>query len=286
MRGIVLAGGTGSRLWPVTKSVCKQLLPVYDKPLIYYPISTLMLAGVREILIITTPEDHNAFKSLLGDGSDFGVKFEYAIQESPNGIAQAFIIGRDFLNNESCLFILGDNIFYGAGLGQNLRNSLPKTGAHVFTYEVNNPCDYGVIEINAEGAPVSIEEKPNSPKSRMAVTGLYYFDERVTTVAEKVKPSARGEVEITTVIDFYLKNSELSFTSLTRGTAWLDTGTPNALQDAAAFVRIIEERTGSKIACLEEIAFQSGWISRDDLLGRAKQFNNNSYAKYLIQLAG
>jgi glucose-1-phosphate thymidylyltransferase len=245
-----------------------------------------MLAGVREILIITTPEDHNAFKSLLGDGSDFGVKFEYAIQESPNGIAQAFIIGRDFLNNESCLFILGDNIFYGAGLGQNLRNALPKMGAHVFTYEVNNPGDYGVIEINAKGTPVSIEEKPNSPKSRMAVTGLYFFDERVTAVAEMVKPSARGELEITTVIDFYLKNSELSFTSLTRGTAWLDTGTPNALQDAAAFVRIIEERTGSKIACLEEIAFQSGWISRDDLLGRAKQFNNNSYAKYLIQLAG
>jgi glucose-1-phosphate thymidylyltransferase len=286
MRGIVLAGGTGSRLWPVTKSVCKQLLPVYDKPLIYYPISTLMLAGVREILIITTPEDHNAFKSLLGDGSDFGVKFEYAVQESPNGIAQAFLIGRDFLKNESCLFILGDNIFYGAGLGQNLRNALPTTGAHVFTYEVNNPGDYGVIEINDKGKPVSIEEKPKSPKSRLAVTGLYFFDERVTTVAETVKPSARGEVEITSVIDFYLKSSELSFTSLTRGTAWLDTGTPNALQDAASFVRIIEERTGTKIACLEEIAYQSGWISRDDLLSRAKQSSNSSYAKYLIQLAG
>jgi glucose-1-phosphate thymidylyltransferase len=285
MRGIVLAGGTGSRLWPITKSVCKQLLPVYDKPLIHYPISTLMLAGVREILIITTPEDRDAFKSLLGDGSDFGIKLEYAIQESPKGIAQAFMIGKDFLKNESCLFILGDNIFYGAGLGQNLRNALPKTGAHVFTYEVNNPGDYGVIEINDKGKPVSIEEKPHSPKSRLAVTGLYFFDERVTTVAETVKPSTRGELEITSVIDFYLKSNELSFTSLTRGTAWLDTGTPNALQDAASFVRIIEERTGTKIACLEEIAYQSGWISRDDLLGRAKQFSNSSYAKYLIQLA-
>ncbi len=286
MKGIVLAGGTGSRLWPVTQSVCKQLLPVYDKPLIYYPISTLMLAGVKEILIITTPEDQDAFKSLLGNGSDFGVKFQYAIQETPNGIAQAFMIGKDFLKGESCLFILGDNIFYGAGLGHNLQNALPNSGAHIFTYEVNNPSDYGVLEVNEKGVPVSIEEKPKSPKSRMAVTGLYFFDERVTSVAETVKPSTRGELEITSVIDFYLNSNELSFTSLTRGTAWLDTGNPNSLHDASSFVRIIEERTGSKIACLEEIAYQNGWISRDDLVNRAKQFNNNSYAKYLLHLAG
>ena len=284
MRGIILAGGTGSRLWPVTKVVCKQLLPVYDKPLIYYPLSTLMLAGVREILIITTPKDQNAFIEVLGDGSNFGVKLEYAIQSSPNGLAQALTLGKDFLNNESCLLILGDNIFYGAGLGQSLQNLLPESGSHIFTYDVSNPSDYGILEVDENGAPVSIEEKPQSPKSRLAVTGLYFFDKKGPAIAETIKPSARGELEITSVIDSYLRNHELTYTSLTRGTAWLDTGNADSLHDASSFVRIIEERTGSKIACLEEIAFQNNWITRDNLLNSAKKLGNSSYAKYLVKL--
>ena len=285
MKGIVLAGGTGSRLWPVTKSVSKQLLPIYDKPMIFYPISTLMLAGVREILIITTPHDQDAFKALLGDGSEFGVSFQYAVQASPDGLAQAFLIGKTFLNNESCFLILGDNIFHGAGLGQSLRTELPNTGAHIFTYEVVNPSDYGILEINEGGKPISIEEKPKTPKSRLAVTGLYFFDNRVVTAAEGVKPSARGELEITSVIDYFLTRSELSFTALSRGTAWLDTGNSNALHDATSYVRVIEERTGLKIGCLEEISFQNGWMSRDDLLKRAEDLGNSPYAKYLTQIA-
>jgi glucose-1-phosphate thymidylyltransferase len=286
MKGIVLAGGTGSRLWPVTKAVCKQLLPVYDKPLIYYPISTLMLAGIREILIITTPADSAAFKSLLGDGSNFGVKFEYVVQKSPDGIAQSFILGKNFLQKEKCLLILGDNIFYGAGLGHDLRNSIPKSGSHVFTYVVSNPGEYGVLEVNEKGIPISITEKPEFPKSQLAVTGLYFFDENVTAIAEKVKPSDRGELEITSVIDDYLNRKELSFSNLNRGTAWLDTGNAKSLHDASTFVRVIEERTGQKISCLEEIAFKNNWISRESLLLRAKDLGNNPYAKYLINIAG
>jgi glucose-1-phosphate thymidylyltransferase len=285
MKGIVLAGGTGSRLWPITKSVSKQLLPIYDKPMIFYPISTLMLAGVREILLITTPHDAESFKSLLGDGTDFGVSFKYAVQESPDGLAQAFVIGKNFLQGDPCLLILGDNIFHGAGLGSNLRSSIPKTGAHIFTHEVVNAHDYGILEIDKDGTPISIEEKPQVPKSHLAVTGLYFFDERVATIAGEVKPSARGELEITSVIDFYLKKKELTYTPLTRGTAWLDTGNPNSLHDASSYVRVIEERSGLKIGCLEEIAYLNGWLSRNDLLQRAMQLGNSSYAKYLTQIA-
>ena len=285
MKGIVLAGGTGSRLWPVTKVVSKQLLPIYDKPMIFYPISTLMLAGIREILIITTPQDKDAFIALLGDGSDFGVNLEYVIQESPDGLAQAFILGKEFLQNESCVLILGDNIFHGAGLGHNLQHELPATGSHIFTYEVSNPGSYGILEIDNEGVPISIEEKPKVPKSRLAVTGLYFFDKRVVQIAESIKPSARGELEITSVIDFYLTKRELTYTALSRGTAWLDTGNPKALHDASSYVKVIEERTGLKIGCIEEIAFNNNWISSEDLIVRARKLGNNAYSDYLLHLA-
>jgi glucose-1-phosphate thymidylyltransferase len=284
MKGIVLAGGTGSRLWPITMSVSKQLLPIYDKPMIFYPISTLMLAGIREILLITTPQDQSAFNSVLGDGSAFGLNIQYKVQESPDGLAQAFIIGREFLQGEASMLILGDNIFHGAGLGTSLRRSIPKTGSHIFTFEVANPTDYGILQVDEVGMPISIEEKPQTPKSNLAVTGLYFFDERVSTLADSVKPSARGELEITSLIEFYLKKKELTYTALGRGTAWLDTGNPNSLHDASSYVRVIEERSGLKIGCLEEIAFQNGWLTKDDLLNRAKQLGNNSYAKYLIQI--
>jgi glucose-1-phosphate thymidylyltransferase len=285
MKGIVLAGGSGTRLWPMTKIVSKQLLPVYDKPMIYYPISTLMLAGVREILIITTPNDEAAFKSLLGDGSQFGIKFEYAIQASPDGLAQAFIIGEDFLGSDSCLMILGDNIFHGAGLGQQLQKCLPATGGHIFTYEIEDPTQYGVLTLSSNGAPVSIEEKPTSPTSNLAVTGLYFFDNRVSEIAKKVLPSSRGELEITSIIDWYLQRQELSFTKLTRGIAWLDTGNPNALHDAATYVKIIEARTGLKIACLEEIAFYLGLISADELKSKAQKHSVGAYHLYLQKIS-
>jgi glucose-1-phosphate thymidylyltransferase len=285
MKGIVLAGGTGSRLWPVTKVVSKQLLPVYDKPMIYYPISTLMLAGIREILIITTPHDQSDFQQLLGDGSQFGVKFEYAVQPKPDGLAQAFIIGESFLDSNNCLMILGDNIFHGAGLGNQLKNSFSSTGAHVFTYEVADPSQYGVINLDTSGTPISIEEKPATPQSRLAVTGLYFFDNRVSDVAKHVKPSQRDELEITSVIDWYLQKGELEVTRLNRGTAWLDTGSPSTLQEAASYVKIIEERTGLKIACLEEIAWRNEWITTSKLNNLAKSFGKNSYGTYLDKLS-
>ena len=284
MKGIVLAGGTGSRLWPITKSVSKQLLPVYDKPMIYYPISTLMLAGIREILIITTPDDQWAFKNLLGDGSNFGVSFTYAVQSKPEGLAQALIIGEDFLAGESCLMILGDNIFHGVGLGLELSRSLPSSGAHIFTYEVSNPSDYGVLELDNNQKPISITEKPTDYISNLAVTGLYFFDHHASVAAKAIKPSKRGELEITSLIEYYLRNDDLTFTSLTRGTAWLDTGNPNSLNDAAAYIRIIEERTGLKIACPEEIAYQLGWINLQKFEQIISSFGSNPYGKYLARL--
>jgi glucose-1-phosphate thymidylyltransferase len=281
MKGIVLAGGTGSRLWPLTKAVSKQLLPVYDKPLIYYPISTLMLAGIRDILLITTPQDSESFKILLGDGSNFGISISYAVQPNPEGIAQAFVIGEDFLGNESCMLILGDNIFLGAGLGMYLKQSLPEFGAHIFTYEVANPSEYGVLEIDSNQRPVSIVEKPRNIISNLAVTGLYYFDNNVSEFAKEVKPSSRGELEITSLIDMYLKRNELTYTALTRGAAWLDTGTPNSLNDAAAYIRIIEERTGLKIACLEEIAWKNNWITSELAIKNSIVSNSPIYTDYL-----
>ena len=286
MKGIVLAGGTGSRLWPITKSVSKQLLPVYDKPMIYYPISTLMLAGIREILIITTPDDQPAFKNLLGDGSNFGVAFTYAVQPKPEGLAQALIIGEEFLAGDSCLLILGDNIFHGAGLGHELARSLPTSGAHIFTYEVSNPSDYGILEIDNNQRPISITEKPNAYISNLAVTGLYFFDHDAPEIAKSIVPSSRGELEITEVLNHYLKMKKFSFTSLTRGTAWLDTGQPNSLNDASAYIRTIEERTGLKIACLEEIALTSNWISAEILNNKITKYGNSSYSLYLQKLIG
>jgi glucose-1-phosphate thymidylyltransferase len=285
MKGIVLAGGTGSRLWPITKVVSKQLLPVYDKPMIYYPISTLMLAGIREILIITTPHDLKAFQDLLGDGSKIGVSFSYAIQPSPDGLAQALIIGEDFLDGDTCLLILGDNIFHGAGLGHELARSLPSSGAHIFTYIVSNPSEYGVLEIDKDSNPVSITEKPKNFISNLAVTGLYFFDSQAPINAKNIKPSPRGELEITSLIDCYLKAKSLTYTALTRGTAWLDTGNPNSLNDAANYIRIIEERTGLKIGCLEEVALNNSWIDHDKLAQIAFELGNNSYSKYLISLS-
>lgn len=284
MRGIILAGGTGSRLWPITKSVSKQLLPVYDKPMIYYPIATLMLAGITEILLITTPHDKKSFQDLLGDGSSFGISIDYAIQSKPEGLAQAFIIGEDFLGQDSCMMILGDNIFHGVGLGNELSNSLPSSGAHIFTYEVANPSEYGVLEIDDTNSPISITEKPKEFVSNLAVTGLYFFDSRVSTFAKAVKPSKRGELEITSLIEAYLTDGSLTYTKLSRGTAWLDTGNPDSLHDAASYIRIIEDRTGLKIACLEEIAWKKGWISDEQIEKRALEYKVNDYGKYLRQL--
>jgi glucose-1-phosphate thymidylyltransferase len=284
MKGIVLAGGTGSRLWPVTKVVSKQLLPIYDKPMIYYPLSTLMLAGVQDILIITTPQDLDAFKVLLGDGSQLGISLSYVAQAKPEGLAQAFIIGEDFLNGDSCLMILGDNIFHGVGLGEELSKVLPENGAHIFTYEVADPSQYGILTLDQNGSPLSIEEKPTSSDSNLAITGLYFFDKDVAGIAKTVKPSKRGELEITAVIDQYLQNGTLGVTQLSRGTAWLDTGNHNLMQDAAAYIRIIEERTGLKIACIEEVSYRNGWISKVGLEVLAKSHGPSSYGKYLQSL--
>jgi glucose-1-phosphate thymidylyltransferase len=283
MKGIVLAGGTGSRLWPITRSISKQLLPVYDKPMIYYPISTLMLAGIREILIITTPHDQPQFKELLGDGSELGVSFQYATQPEPKGLAQAFTIGESFLSGDSCLMILGDNIFHGAGLGRDIVRDLPNSGAHIFTYEVSNPSDYGILEVSSDGNPVSITEKPVEFISNLAVTGVYFFDGKVSEVAKNVQPSKRGEVEITSVIEHYLKFGSLSFTRLSRGSAWLDTGNPNALSDASTYIRVIEERTGQKIACLEEISLKNGWVQASALEAKFLGVNND-YSRYITKL--
>jgi len=284
MKGIVLAGGTGSRLWPITEVTSKQLLPIYDKPMIYYPISTLMLAGIREILIITSPRDKDEFKALLGDGSDFGVSFSFAIQPKPEGLAQAFLIGKEFLGNSSCMLVLGDNIFHGVGLGGELKKTLPETGAHIFTYEVANPNQYGILTLDSAGNAISVEEKPISSLSNLAITGLYFFDGRASDLAKSVRPSKRGELEITSLIEIYLKNKELTMTKLSRGTAWLDTGNPDSMHDASTYIRVIEERTGLKIACLEEIAYHNGWIDSKKLGEQAGKYRNNSYGQYLARI--
>ena len=285
MKGIILAGGTGSRLWPATRVVSKQLMPIFDKPMIYYPLSTLMLAGVREILIITTPLDQRLFQALLGDGTALGIKIQYEIQKSPDGLAQSLLIGEVFLDGDSCLLILGDNIFHGAGLGHELINTLPQEGCHIFTYEVANPQNYGVLTLNKNQLPISIVEKPINPDSNLAVTGLYFFDRRASQFTREIKPSHRGELEITSLIENYLQRQELTFTKLTRGTAWLDTGNAKSMHDASTYVRVVEERTGLKIGCIEEIAWRNKWITSKDLATLARNMKENEYGQYLERLA-
>ena len=281
MKGIVLAGGTGSRLWPITLGVSKQLLPIYNKPLIYYPISILMMADIREILIITTPEDQAAFKTVLGDGSNFGISIQYAPQPKPEGIAQAFIIGKEFIGNNDVALTLGDNLFYGSSLEERLPEQLTTKGARIFTYQVANPIDYGVLNVDENSKPISVEEKPKNPKSNLAITGLYFFDAEVIKIAETITPSARGELEITSIMQHYIYNDDLEYVALPAGVAWLDTGTPKSLNDAAQFVRVLEERTGRKIACLEEIAYRKGWLSRKLLEERINFYGKSDYGQYL-----
>ena len=284
MKGIILAGGTGSRLWPITKGVSKQLLPVYDKPMIHYPLATLMAAGLREVLIITTPEDSEAFSRLLGDGNPWGMSIEYAVQPRPEGLAQAFIIAEDFLAGEAAALILGDNLFYGPRLGRHLSELTNVQGGHVFAYEVANPMEYGVVEFDSDGVALSIEEKPAKPKSNFAVPGLYFYDSSVVDVAKAITPSARGELEITAVNDHYLQAGSLTVTVLERGTAWLDTGTFKSLQDAGEFVRVMEDRTGTKVGCIEEIAWRNGWIDDEQLSELAEPLTKSGYGDYLLQL--
>lgn len=288
MKGIILAGGSGTRLYPITRGVSKQLLPVYDKPMIYYPLSVLMLAGIREILVITTPEDQASFQRLLGDGSDFGIELQYAIQPTPDGLAQAFIIGEEFIGNDSVCLVLGDNIFYGQGFSPKLKKAVETAesgnGATVFGYQVKDPERFGVVEFDADRKAISIEEKPAKPKSNYAVTGLYFFDSQVVSRAKQVEPSERGELEITTLNQMYLTANELNVEMLGRGFAWLDTGTYESLLDAAQFVSTIEKRQGYKIACLEEIAFNNGWISKQKLMAAADALKKNNYGIYLSSI--
>jgi len=284
VKGIVLAGGTGSRLWPVTFGVSKQLLPVYDKPLVHYPISTLMLTGIREILIITTPQDQESFKRLLGDGKKYGVSFSFAVQNNPEGLAQAFIIGEKFIGEDPSALILGDNIFYGSSLGMQLKELTEPEGAIIFAYKVKDPERYGVIDFDASGKVTSIEEKPSKPKSQYAVPGLYFYDNRVVEIAKSVKPSSRGELEITSVNQEYLKAGKLQARVLERGTAWLDTGTFESLNSASAFIQIIEERQGQKVSCLEEVAWRNSWISDLELAARADEYKSSPFASYLRSL--
>ncbi|MFK3671638.1 glucose-1-phosphate thymidylyltransferase RfbA [Leifsonia aquatica] len=284
MRGIILAGGSGTRLWPITKGISKQLMPIYDKPMIYYPLSTLMMAGISEILIITTPEYNEQFKALLGDGSDLGIRLEYAVQPSPDGLAQAFVIGEEFIGDESVALVLGDNIFHGAGLGTSLRNHNDIDGALIFAYHVSNPTSYGVVEFDEDFTALSIEEKPTAPKSNYAVPGLYFYDNSVVEIAKTITPSARGELEISTVNERYLEAGTLQVQVLDRGTAWLDTGTFESMMQASEYVRVIEDRQGFKVGCIEEIAWRAGWIDDAQLRALAQPLVKSGYGTYLNDL--
>lgn len=284
MKGIVLAGGVGSRLWPITEGISKQLIPVYDKPLIYYPISTLMNAGIRDILVVTTPPDVDAFRKLLGDGSQFGINLQFAAQPSPDGLAQAFIIGEKFIGDDGCALILGDNLFHGSALVETLQTVGTPPGALIFAYKVSNPREYGVIEFNADGQAISIEEKPVHPKSNFAVPGLYFYDNDVISIAKDVKPSRRGELEITTVNSEYLLRGKLQVQVLPDGTAWLDSGTFSSLHDASSYVRIVEERQGIKVGCPEEVAWRQGWLTDAELELAAARLKNSGYGDYLHKL--
>jgi glucose-1-phosphate thymidylyltransferase len=281
MKGIILAGGSGTRLYPITKAISKQLMPIYDKPMIYYPLSTLLMAGIREILIITTPEDQASFMRLLGDGSALGCRFEYAKQEVPNGLAQAFVIGADFIGSDSVALVLGDNIFHGVGLDKQLQSLRAIEGGYVFAYQVSDPERYGVVEFDSEMNAISIEEKPMKPKSNYAVPGLYFYDNEVVRIARDLKPSPRGEYEITDVNKAYLAAGKLKVAVLDKGTAWLDTGTFDSLSDASEFVRVIEKRQGTKIGCIEEVAYRNGFITREQLLALAEPLQKSGYGKYL-----
>ena len=284
MRGIILAGGTGSRLWPITRAVSKQLMPVFDKPMIYYPLSTLVMAGIRDILVITTPDDQQQFQRLLGDGGQFGLRLDYIAQPRPGGIAQAFLVGADFIGDQAVALVLGDNIFHGTGLGRQLRAHTSLAGGRVFAYPVSNPRDYGVVEFGADGRVLSIEEKPAHPRSRYAVPGLYFYDNRVVDIARGLRPSARGELEITAVNEAYLRNGELHVTVLDRGTAWLDTGTFTSLMQASEFVRVIEERQGLKIGCVEEAVWRAGLIDDKQLRALAEPLVPSGYGTYLLNV--
>ena len=285
MKGIILAGGSGTRLYPITKAISKQITPIYDKPMIYYPLSVLMLAGIKEILVISTPRDVLVFEELLEDGSKFGLKISYAVQQNPNGLAEAFLIWEKFIGNDSCALVLGDNIFYGHGFTGMLRAaSLKKKGATIFGYYVNNPKDFGVVEFDKKGKAISLEEKPENPKSNYAIPGLYFYDNTVVEKAKRVKPSKRGELEITTLNEMYLNEKNLNVVSLGRGMAWLDTGTHDALLEASNFVKTIQSRQGIMVACLEEIAYRNGWIDRDKIKELAKPLLKSEYGKYLLNL--
>jgi glucose-1-phosphate thymidylyltransferase len=284
MRGIILAGGSGTRLYPITRGISKQIMPVYDKPMIYYPLSTLMMAGIREVLVITTPEDQAQFQALLGDGEELGIRLSYAVQPRPEGLAQAFVIGADFIGREPVALVLGDNLFYGAGLGRSLEVNRDPRGGRIFAYRVADPTAYGVVEFAADGTVLSIEEKPQRPRSRYAVPGLYFYDNDVVDIAKGLTPSDRGELEITAVNQEYLRRGTLQVTVLDRGTAWLDTGTFASLMQAAAFVQAVEERQGIKIGCIEEVAFREGFIDADRLRGLAEPLRKSGYGDYLLDV--
>lgn len=284
MKGIILAGGSGTRLYPITKGISKQLMPIYDKPMIYYPLSTLMMAGIREILIVTTPDDQSQFQRLLGNGSDWGIRLEYTVQEAPRGLADAFIVGADFIGEDKVAMVLGDNIFYGHGFGESLKNCANPDGGVVFAYQVSDPERYGVVEFDKDMKVVSVEEKPEKPQSNHALVGLYFFDNDVVEIAKNVQPSSRGEIEITSVMDAYLQRGTLQVEIMDRGSAWLDTGTFGSMNDASEYIRVIEKRTGLKIGCPEEIAYRENFITKDQLLALAEPLKKSGYGKYLASL--